>query len=606
MKKGIVLFLIFVFSFLLLSCNKEEPDEPKSDEHDHTIEDHWSMDDEYHWHELTCEHRGELVYDKIHHFYGREDQYGNVKCLICGYEKKKEFDIHYQAPGYDNFDITTSSVEIYVGEIFKFQYENRVDYSTIISFRAEDGTIVEINGNTIKGLSVGETIVYPYYKSLKLSQFPINVKVLDYVVDTRDNLSSDIYNLNNLYNSLTEGKNYFTVDIEYNVPYSDEINKNFKMIKDPFYYYCESKYISYGNKIYDIYQEEDGIEYYYYHIVGPEIRRSVAHKDTFSFDETFINGFIYFDSKTMEIKYNDGKYYIKGYSKDLPEDIQHDLYHELNAGNKYLGRFNGVVEVVGNKLSFLMNYWFIDYAGNRKNYEVSYSVDVTPFEKYDLSAFYDKTPTSVYEVTKETNVGSDIIFLEDSRQSFNKTYFEEGLYYLEIESNYPRPNYHYFDILLYDNNYYGLTDKVKEFQVDGAELKLMFKIPKAGYYYYEVRNRLLSTETLKIVKYNGVAHDELKLGQNTGAITSQYDHYVFHQKLSQITNYKITNNGEKSVYVYSDKGFMEIKSGGSATFSLFGNPYNVKDNYLYLVSPFLNKNSDNSYNFDINIEIVNE
>lgn len=608
MKRLTILFLIFIASFLLLSCNNDKIDDDDidlSNEHNHTIEDHWSMDSEYHWHELTCEHRGELVYDKIHHFF-REDKYGKFKCLICGYEKQREFELIYNAPGYDYINLETSNtIEIYVGELIRFNYYDLLNNNATIKFIPDDDNIVEVNGTEIKGLSVGETTIYPYYKALKLEDYPIIVNVIEYVVDSTNNIDSDVYELNNLYNVLTKDQNYFTIDIDSSNDNQD-FELHYQMIKEPYYHYDEY-YVS-GWKYCNIYQEEDGFKNYYYIIdmSTNEIKRYAANIEFNDQNKTFAYDFISFSGNKMEISRDGDEYYVKGYTKDLPDDIQWDLYHHLNDGSKQIGRFNGVVKVSGNKLSFEMNYWFISYNGKRITYLITYSVDVTPFEKYDLSAFYEKTPTSIYEVTKVTPVGSDIVFPDDMMQSYNKTYFEEGIYYIEIDTKYPRPNYHYYDIELFDSNYYAFTDKVKEFLVDGEELKFMFNIKKAGYYYYAIYKRNTDDGKLKIKKYEGEIHDELQLGQNVGAISSQYDHYVFHQKLSKITNYKFTNNSDHSIYVYSDKGFKEIKANESATFSLFGNPYNICDNYIYVVSPFLNKDSDNSYSFDINIEIIEE
>ncbi len=84
MKKNISIFALVTILFTLAACN--------SNGHTHTFYDEWNFDNEYHWHEASCEHK-DVVGDKEKH-QGEyvvvdptetEDGYKYLVCSVCGY-----------------------------------------------------------------------------------------------------------------------------------------------------------------------------------------------------------------------------------------------------------------------------------------------------------------------------------------------------------------------------------------------------------------------------------------------------------------------------------------------------------------------------------------
>ena len=57
---------------------------PIVSEHQHSYSEQWTTDSDYHWHEATCEHEGEIN-DLGAHLFGDDG-----KCAVCGYEKPAE------------------------------------------------------------------------------------------------------------------------------------------------------------------------------------------------------------------------------------------------------------------------------------------------------------------------------------------------------------------------------------------------------------------------------------------------------------------------------------------------------------------------------------
>ncbi len=78
MKK--LLFLVVSFCVCLMmgvtftACKNE----PSEIEHTHTYANEWTYDEEYHWHNATCEHSEEISNNAKHNF-------ENNVCTICGY-----------------------------------------------------------------------------------------------------------------------------------------------------------------------------------------------------------------------------------------------------------------------------------------------------------------------------------------------------------------------------------------------------------------------------------------------------------------------------------------------------------------------------------------
>ena len=93
MKKIYLILLAFVLVFILTGCeNKNQTEEPV---HEHTFEEAWSYDDNYHFHKTTCGH--DEVSDKTPHAFTdwATDFYSSVmgtevrSCKVCNYKERR-------------------------------------------------------------------------------------------------------------------------------------------------------------------------------------------------------------------------------------------------------------------------------------------------------------------------------------------------------------------------------------------------------------------------------------------------------------------------------------------------------------------------------------
>lgn len=65
-------------------CTECGYEKPAASEHQHSYSEQWTTDSQYHWHEATCEHEGEIS-ELGAHSYGEDG-----KCTECGYVKPAE------------------------------------------------------------------------------------------------------------------------------------------------------------------------------------------------------------------------------------------------------------------------------------------------------------------------------------------------------------------------------------------------------------------------------------------------------------------------------------------------------------------------------------
>ena len=99
MKKVYLLILLLLCGFLFIGCeNKNEVEDPVKDPepvHEHTFEEGWSFDENYHFHNATCGH--DVVSDKTPHAFNdwHMDPTAAVlgtekrECKICGIKEKR-------------------------------------------------------------------------------------------------------------------------------------------------------------------------------------------------------------------------------------------------------------------------------------------------------------------------------------------------------------------------------------------------------------------------------------------------------------------------------------------------------------------------------------
>ncbi len=80
-KKVSALLLACALTLPLAACSgvTADPIDPNPPAHTHTFEEAWSMDETFHWHAATCEHKSEVSARSEHTMSGG-------KCSVCGYE----------------------------------------------------------------------------------------------------------------------------------------------------------------------------------------------------------------------------------------------------------------------------------------------------------------------------------------------------------------------------------------------------------------------------------------------------------------------------------------------------------------------------------------
>ena len=654
MKKS-VLFILIVFSFLLISCSSNS-DDHNSDDHVHTKESRWSFDETRHWHDVTCEHRGEIIYDASDHDWfennegvlmcavcgykqhehtiddkwsfdekrhwhdatcehrGRvifdegshiltEDDYGLSTCSICDYKKQREFDVEIR---YGNHPVDSSNPVVF--EIYKYEKLHIFAHDKFggdVKLVADDPTICYTTKYDIKGLEVGSTVLYPYYKSLKID-YPIYVNVIEFSVDTSTNNIDDVNTLNKLNENYIINANYYSVDIKGKDTIQEEymVDYVYQVRKEPYYYYRRF-YHEAGDTI-TIYKEEDGFKYYHYAVSFHEdgeinISRMMEREQSLQPESYYPTGYFDFSFDNMEVERDGNKYKIKGYARDLSADMR----KYINRIFKYsydFGYFTGTLEIENNVISYSYIFWYIGTDDKRLSCEFSYVIDLNPIEEYDLSDFYNKVPTSIYEVTKTTNIGEDIDIF-DGDYTYCKSYFEKGIYYLDVSLGGEKIDYSRYSFSACDSNYAELLNTNRVFSYPWNPLGMMFEIKEDGYYYYRIIPSHNENETIRISKYEDDFHDELKLGNNIGTIRSTFDFYLFKNEAEQTTKYKITNNKEESIYIVCPSGFAEIEGKSSKEIGLAGNIDNAYNANIYIISPF--SGVEDSYSFDINIEMIN-
>ena len=138
MKKNISIFALITILFTLSAC---------SGGHKHTFYDEWNYDDEYHWHDASCEHE-DVVGNKGKHQGEyviveptiREDGYKYLACSICGYRMSGDEPTGDRATG------TVDKLEFVLNE-------------------EEDEYAVKCLDNTI----IGEVIIPAAYKNLPVT-----------------------------------------------------------------------------------------------------------------------------------------------------------------------------------------------------------------------------------------------------------------------------------------------------------------------------------------------------------------------------------------------------------------------------------------------------
>ncbi len=81
--KKLLMSAVALMLALTMTTACQTPGADKEPEHVHTFEEHWSGDENDHWHEASCEHEDQLS-EKAPH----EDQDGNDVCDVCGYHKE--------------------------------------------------------------------------------------------------------------------------------------------------------------------------------------------------------------------------------------------------------------------------------------------------------------------------------------------------------------------------------------------------------------------------------------------------------------------------------------------------------------------------------------
>ena len=95
MKKVYLLLLLLVCGFLFIGCENSEPEKENEPLHEHTFEEGWSYDENYHFHNATCGH--DVVDDKTPHAFNdwtadlaSSREGGEISsCKICGFTERR-------------------------------------------------------------------------------------------------------------------------------------------------------------------------------------------------------------------------------------------------------------------------------------------------------------------------------------------------------------------------------------------------------------------------------------------------------------------------------------------------------------------------------------
>ncbi len=83
MKKILAIAAGLVLTLSVMTACQNANSSGKETEHEHTFEEHWSSDEQNHWHASTCEHEDEIS-DKASHV----DEDGNDVCDVCGFRNE--------------------------------------------------------------------------------------------------------------------------------------------------------------------------------------------------------------------------------------------------------------------------------------------------------------------------------------------------------------------------------------------------------------------------------------------------------------------------------------------------------------------------------------
>ena len=139
-------FLILVLTLIMLcSCNLLTP------AHEHTFETEWNYDENYHWHDATCEHKSEISN------YGKHT-YLEDTCLVCGYKVSKETPEEPVEPATKTYS--------YMFDSTKFSTNGTVDLGGVEWTLSGDGGYWGYDSSNAKGQQFGSG--NKPFKSLKL------------------------------------------------------------------------------------------------------------------------------------------------------------------------------------------------------------------------------------------------------------------------------------------------------------------------------------------------------------------------------------------------------------------------------------------------------
>lgn len=148
-------FVILVFTLALLcSCDLF------SSSHEHTYETKWNWDENYHWHDATCEHKSEKSN------YGKHTYFGET-CLVCGYIVPGETPTDPKDPETPDKPVEpTTTTYSYTFETTQFGNNGTVDLGGIEWTLSGDGGYWGYDPNVTKGQQLGSGS--KPYTSLKL------------------------------------------------------------------------------------------------------------------------------------------------------------------------------------------------------------------------------------------------------------------------------------------------------------------------------------------------------------------------------------------------------------------------------------------------------
>lgn len=106
------------------------------DSHQHTYDDKWSYDENYHWHKSTCEHTDETTEKEAHDIKVVPGNNGREECTVCGYVKKQSDPTPQPKPHEHTYATTLSSNEN--GHWYELTCEH-TDQITVVPHSYADG-----------------------------------------------------------------------------------------------------------------------------------------------------------------------------------------------------------------------------------------------------------------------------------------------------------------------------------------------------------------------------------------------------------------------------------------------------------------------------------